>query len=138
MKQAVVVALLVITAAVNSSAAEATPPAMGAAAHPQGGLSPVASEAWQLPSKGTWSPISFKTDECGRKITVNYWGYVSGGDACYQMCGPCVPEKIVGQIIYECDGTITQWGLTDCELTSTTSVRCGTCGPGGGPGGGEN
>lgn len=138
MKQAIIVTLLMITAAANFLTAEAFQYEGCNSAQSQNALGHQASEAWQLPSTEAWPPITFMTAgdiECGTEVTVNHWGWVSNGnDVCATVCGPCNPyEKIVGQVIYECDGTTTQWGLTDCYFTTTTHARCGTCG-----GGGEN
>lgn len=142
MKYILAVALLVIITAANSLATEATPTNARAENSPdsQGCLSRLSSEGWPLPSQDAWRQSPVTTTECGSEITVSYWGFVAkdGTDSCGYMCGPCVSDKIVGQVIYHCDGTTTEWGLTNCGQTTTTYVRCGTCGPGGGPGGGVN
>lgn len=75
------------------------------------------------------------------RTVISYWGFqgVTGDYSCPVMCGGCycsqMTNKLVGQVIYECDGSITSWGL-DCsqsticnEDTTITDEPCTTCGP---------
>jgi hypothetical protein len=68
-------------------------------------------------------------------VTHSQWGWVgmgpNGSDLCTVICGPCPgPNGIIGQVTYECDGTVTSWGMT-CEdqNVTVTSRRCELCGP---------
>lgn len=51
-----------------------------------------------------------------KRITMTYYGYIQDGNA--QCDHPIVspmggwPVVVVGERITECDGTVTQWGIT--------------------------
>ena len=57
------------------------------------------------------------------RIIISYWGFqgVTGNDSCPVRCGVCLCEqmtnKLVGQVIYECDGSTTSWGL-NCDQSA--------------------
>jgi hypothetical protein len=67
------------------------------------------------------------------RVVISYWGWtaVGGGDSCSHVCGPCGPSThIVGQEIYECDGSYTSWGITNCTFdVRTTYQSCPICPP---------
>ena len=75
------------------------------------------------------------------RTVISYWGFqgISGEDSCPVICGGCfchqMTNKLVGQVIYECDGSTTSWGLncdqsyTICNQSRTiTDEPCPSCG----------
>ena len=62
-----------------------------------------------------------------RRVIEHHWGYVvdygSGPEAScfYGPIGPCcpAPNQIVGEVITECDGTVSSWGLLCPDNTKT-------------------
>lgn len=135
MKQVTILVLLVITAMAGTLAAEVSAPnaAVTTPVLPQNASSRLASAAWLLPTPEIWSHLPLTpTSACGPafSVTTNYWGFEGySGDSCPVVCGPCGPaDKLVGQVIEECDGTTTQWGLI-CDREYTTTIRnCPFCG----------
>jgi hypothetical protein len=66
------------------------------------------------------------------RVVISYWGWDNNGHpSCSHICGPCPPsDSIVGQEIYECDGSVTTWGITDCTLDVRTTISpCPICPP---------
>ena len=145
MKRVTVLVLLAISSLVGSLAAEVSAPNatfMTPALTQVTPLRPAsAATPLQRPEILPYRP-SINASSCGSSWTViNYWGFqgIDGNDSCPVLCGLCICEqmtnKLVGQVIYECDGSTTAWGLncdesTVCSGDTTITERaCPICGP---------
>jgi hypothetical protein len=141
MKQAMALFLLAISPMVGSLAAEVSTVNAAVSAPALCQVTPPlrsAASPLQVPET---LPDPLNASSCLEYRTIiNYWGFEggSGNDSCPVLCGPCSCEvmtnKLVGQVIYECDGSITEWGLncdesTVCEDTTITVRSCPYCGP---------
>lgn len=139
MKQAMALALLTISLMVGSLAAEAsTANAVVSAPTLSQVTAPLCSAASPLQVPETL-PGPLNASSCRDSMTIiNYWGFegVTGVDSCPVRCGVCLCEqmtnKLVGQVIYECDGSITTWGLSCSELCGSPTITnepCPICSP---------
>jgi len=146
MKQATALVLLAISSMGGSLAAQVsapnatvTTPALFQVtpSRPASAASPLRVSETLLPFV---SPINASGCRDSRTV-ISYWGFqgITGGDSCPVICGGCychqMTNKLVGQVIYECDGSTTAWGLdcsssyTICSQSSTiTEEPCSTCG----------
>lgn len=140
MKKAVLAVFLVITPIAGSFAAEvatlratSTEPSLAEIAPVQS-----SSAAGRLPGlEAKWPTSPQYASSCGgrsERTILSYWGFEHStlGDSCPVVCGPCeweyMTNKLVGQVIYECDGSVTQWGLI-CDRSETVSYDdCPFCG----------
>ncbi len=145
MKRVMVLVLLAISSLVGSLAAEVSAPNatfMTPALTQVTPLRPAsAATPLQRPEILPYRP-SINASSCRSSRTIiNYWGFqgIAGNDSCPVLCGLCIcgqmTNKLVGQVIYECDGSTTAWGLncdqsTVCsEDTTITEEGCPFCGP---------
>lgn len=90
------------------------------------------TEVWLAPALETMSLASSCPNRYTERTIVSYWGWVGsdGLDYCATICGLCFSRKIVGQEIFECDGTVTRWGRNDCTFdVRTTYEACEICEP---------
>jgi hypothetical protein len=139
MKKAVLTVLLVIASIGGSLAAEIAAPETTGTDPSLAKIAPVQSQsaAGRLPGlEAQWPTSPQHASSCaGRpeRTIFSYWGFQHStlGDSCPVVCGPCETEfmtnKLVGQVIYECDGSITQWGLI-CERSERVSYdSCPFC-----------
>lgn len=143
MKPAAVLVLLVSSVAASLAAeasapnATVTPPSLYQAT-PSCPAS--AASSLRVPETLSHMPPKSATGCRDFRTVINYWGFqgVSGDYSCPVMCGVCycsqMTNRLVGQVIYECDGSITSWGL-DCsqsticsEDTTITEESCPPCG----------
>lgn len=62
-----------------------------------------------------------------QRTVVKYWGweYDYGYHCEPAIIGPAMPAEVVGERITECDGTVTQWGIT-CNNPTITRQNCET------------
>lgn len=142
MKRVIVLVLLAISSMVGSLAAEVPAPDTTF-------MTPALSQVTPLRPASAAPPLpvpeilpnrsSIDASSCGSSRTIiNYWGFQGfSGDSCPVLCGGCychkMTNKLVGQVIYECNGSITAWGLncdesTICEDTTITEESCPFCG----------
>lgn len=143
MKRVTVLVLLAISSMVDSLAAEVSAPNATC-------MTPALSQVTPLRPASAATPLqvleilphrpSINARPCfsSRRI-INYWGFQGiYSDSCPVVCSPCSCEqmtnKLVGQVIYECDGSTTAWGLncdesTVCSDTTITEEACPFCGP---------
>jgi len=143
MKRVTVLVLLAISSMVGSLAAEVSAPkaAFMAPALPQ--VTPLrpASAATPLQAPEVLYRPSISVSSCrSTRTVISYWGFqgITGNDSCPVLCGGCfcaqMTNKLVGQVIYECDGSTTTWGLdcsqsTICPDTTISEESCPACGP---------
>ena len=140
MKQALALFLLTISPMVGSLAAEG---AIANAAVSAPVLSqvtpPLCSAASPLPVPEILPDLLSARPCLASRRIISYWGFQGfSGDSCPVLCGGCychqMTNKLVGQVIYECDGSVTAWGLncdesTVCEDTTITEESCPFCDP---------
>jgi len=69
--------------------------------------------------------LKHSAQACGETSTeIDYYGLVG---PCAPE-GPCGPPPLVGQQIWECDGTYSSWGRVT-SLSDTYTDVCVECGP---------
>jgi|SRR5690349_14147550 len=64
---------------------------------------------------------------CGRyRVIERHYGWDDyyGNPVCASMCQGCeLYERVVGEVITECDGTVSSWGLTNCTYHVSTIIQ---------------
>lgn len=60
-----------------------------------------------------------------RVVTYYAWNYNNAWHCDPYPLGPALPPSMVGERITECDGTVTQWGMTTCS--NNTVITTETC-----------